>query len=232
MGKNNHRKVTIQRHFTKHSPGSVLVSFGDTMVLCTASIDEKVPRFMRGEGKGWLTADYALLPGSTQPRAQREVHRGKQSGRTSEIQRLIGRTLRSILDFELLGERTIMIDADVLQADGGTRTAAITGSMVAVYDAVMSLMDSGQLDRSPIKEWLAAVSVGIVDDEVVCDLCYDEDSQAEVDMNVVMTQSGRFVEVQGTAEGEPFTQDQLSSMLSIAEKTIQKLIQQIQKSVK
>lgn len=218
------RPVEFIRHFTKQAPGSVLVSYGDTKVLCTASIEEGVPPFMRGSNKGWLTAEYSLLPGSTSPRARREVSKGSVSGRTSEIQRLIGRSLRSIVDFDLLGERSITIDADVLQADGGTRTAAITGGMVALYDAVNHLLKEGVIKKNPIKEWLGAVSVGVVNGEVLCDLCYEEDFAAEVDMNVVMTESGRFVEVQGTAEEEPFSRETLNSLLDTADAGIRSVL--------
>lgn len=221
------RPITIERHYTKFAPGSVLVSFGDTKVLCTVCVEEKVPGFMRDTGKGWLTAEYSLLPGSTSSRARREVSNGKPSGRTSEIQRLIGRSLRSVLDFDKCGERTFFVDCDVIQADGGTRTAAITGSMVALVDAIYYLQTEGKLDCNPIKELLAAVSVGVVEGQVLCDLCYEEDFAAEVDMNVVMTESGTFVEVQGTAEESPFTSDQLQAMLSSAENGISALISEM-----
>ena len=221
------RCLTIQRQYTKYAPGSVLISYGETKVLCTACIEEKVPPFMRDCGKGWLTAEYALLPSATHTRAQREATKGKQTGRTQEIQRLIGRSLRSILDFSKLGERTIHIDADVIQADGGTRTAAITGGMIAVYDAVSYLLKTHVIEESPIHEFLAAVSVGVVQNRVVCDLSYLEDCEAEVDMNVVMTESGRFVEIQGTAEAQPFTQVHLQEMLQNASVAIQGIIQTV-----
>ncbi len=214
------RPLTLQRSFTKHALGSVLIAYGDTKVLCTACIEEKVPPFMRGLQKGWLTAEYSLLPGATHTRSSREAAKGKQTGRTQEIQRLIGRSLRSILDFSALGERTIQIDADVLQADGGTRTAAITGSMVALHDAVSVLLHNGMIQTNPIKEWLAAVSVGICDQQVRCDLDYDEDVQASVDMNLVMTESGRFIEIQGTAEGDPFDSHQLQELLRVGREGI------------
>ena len=221
------RNISFQRDYTEYALGSVLVSFGRTKVLCTASIEEKVPHFMRDSGEGWLTAEYSLLPSSTHTRCRREISSGKLSGRTSEIQRLIGRALRSVIDFSILGERTIYIDADVLQADGGTRTAAITGGMLAVSDAVQKLLNNGTLKQNPIKELLAAVSVGIVDGNVSLDLCYEEDFKAEVDMNVVVTKSGRFVEVQGTAEMEAFTRDELNQMLDYSSKGCQELIEQI-----
>ncbi|MGE4169189.1 MAG: ribonuclease PH [Candidatus Margulisiibacteriota bacterium] len=226
------RPLSIQRSFTRYAPGSVLIAFGETKVLCTATIEEKVPPFLRDKGTGWLSAEYSLLPSSTHTRSQREVNKGKASGRTNEIQRLIGRSLRAVLDFDLLGERTIHIDADVIQADGGTRTAAITGGMIALYDAVVWMQRNGHLKVSPIKEWLAAISVGVVRGQVVCDLCYEEDSQAEVDMNVVMTESGRFVEIQGTAEQEPFAQDTLQKMLATASGTLSEMITRIKQETR
>ncbi len=221
------RPLTIIRNYTKYAPGSVLISYGDTKVLCTASIEERVPPFLKDSGEGWLTAEYSLLPSSTHTRAQREVNKGKQSGRTHEIQRLIGRSLRAVVDMSLLGERTIHIDADVLQADGGTRTAAITGGMIALYDAVAHLQRTTVMPKSPIKEFLAAVSVGIIDGEIRCDLCYEEDSNADVDMNVVMTESGAFVEIQGTAEKNPFSSEQFAGMLSVAQSSITSIISQV-----
>jgi len=221
---NSTRQVSFQRNFTRYAPGSVLVSFGHTKVLCSVTIEEKVPPFMRDSGKGWLTAEYALLPASTHTRSSRESAKGKLSGRTHEIQRLIGRSLRSIVDLDKVGERTFYIDADVIQADGGTRTAAITGSMLALWDAVQSLVSAGKLAENPIQELLAAVSVGICDGQIVCDLDYEEDSTAQVDMNVVMTESGKIVEVQGTAEENPFTQDELLQMLAVAKQGIFQLI--------
>lgn len=218
------RPIIIEREYTKHAPGSVLVSFGDTKVICTASVDESVPRFLRDSGRGWVTAEYGLLPGSTHTRAPREAARGKQSGRTSEIQRLIGRSLRSIIDLSALGERSITIDADVIQADGGTRTAAITGGMIALQDAIYHLQRENKLAVNPLREYLAAISVGVVDGNVLCDLCYDEDSKADVDMNIVMTESGRFVEIQGTAESEPFTNEQMTEMLDSARSAISDMI--------
>lgn len=221
------RSLDIIQGFTKNALSSVLISTGDTKVLCTVSFENKVPHFLKGSGNGWVTAEYSLLPGSTNPRANREVSKGKASGRTSEIQRLIGRSLRAIIDMDILGERTLQIDADVLQADGGTRTAAITGSMLALADAVKKLMEQGILKRNPIKEYLAAVSVGIVNNQAMTDLCYEEDSKAEVDMNIVMTESGRFVEIQGTAENTPFTQTHMLEMLDLANVSISELIQEI-----
>lgn len=212
------REVTLQRHFTKHAEGSVLVSFGDTQVICTASVDSGVPRFMKGEGRGWVTAEYGMLPRATGSRNQREAARGKQTGRTVEIGRLIGRSLRAAIDMELLGENTIVIDCDVIQADGGTRTASITGAFVALSDAINGMLAAGTLKKNPIKYNVAAVSVGIWQDTAVLDLDYAEDSTAETDLNVVLASNGGFVEIQGTAEGEPFMPDQLKAMLDLAEK--------------
>lgn len=217
------RPVSFQRHFTKYSAGSVLVKFGDTHVLCTASISEDVPRFLNDTGKGWLTAEYRLLPSSTQERQQRELF--KISGRTAEIQRLIGRSLRAAIDFEKLGPRTITIDADVLQADGGTRTAAITGGYVALQDACQMLMTKGLLEEFPIAHQVAALSVGMVNDTAIADLSYIEDSSAEVDLNVVMTSRGEFIEIQGTAETQPFGGNKLTSMLELARAGIGELCQ-------
>ena len=221
------RVVDIQRSFTKYAPGSVLISYGDTRVLCTVSVQHKVPFFLKDSGKGWLTAEYSLLPSSTHTRVDRELKKGKPTGRSQEIQRLIGRSLRNILDFTLFPDLTFQVDADVLQADGGTRTAAITGSVVALQDAVESLLSTGVLTRSPIKELCAAVSVGVINGEVYCDLDYQEDSNADVDMNIVMTESGKFIEVQGTAEKTSFSRDQLNQMLDIAEDPIIKMINSI-----
>lgn len=212
------RSVTLQRGFTRYAEGSVLATFGDTVVLCNATVEEGVPSFMRGEGRGWVTAEYSMLPRSTQSRNSRESARGKVGGRTHEIQRLIGRALRAVIDFELLGERTIRLDCDVLQADGGTRTASITGAYVALAEAVNQLIVEGKLTKSPLKDSLAAISVGIVDGNALLDLNYIEDSKAEVDMNFVLTGSGAFVEVQGTAESEPFTSEQLDEMRALAVK--------------
>lgn len=212
------RPVTFQRGYTRYAEGSVLVSFGDTVVLCNATVEESVPPFMRGEGRGWVTAEYAMLPRATHSRNSREAARGKVGGRTHEIQRLIGRALRAVIDFDALGERTIRLDCDVLQADGGTRTASITGAYVALAEAVNGLLRDGVLTVSPLKDSLAAISVGIVDGQPLLDLNYGEDSKADVDMNIVMTGSGAFVEVQGTAEAEPFTVQQLDAMRALAMK--------------
>ncbi len=209
----SHRLIQVTRQFTKYALGSVLVEYGDTKVLCTATVEDRVPPFLRDMGQGWLTAEYSMLPSSTHTRSRREVSKGKPSGRTSEIQRLIGRSLRAILDFETLGERTIYIDADVLQADGGTRTAAITGGMVALNDAVTELVNAGHISSNPIKEWIAAISVGKYQGEIITDLNYIEDSNAELDMNLVMTESGQFVEIQGTAETSPISKDELDQLL-------------------
>lgn len=218
------RKVTITRNFIKNAEGSVLISFGDTKVICTATIEEKVPPFLKDQKKGWVTAEYGMLPRSTQTRVIRESVTGRIGGRTHEIQRLIGRALRSVVNLDMLGERTIWIDCDVIQADGGTRTAAITGAYIALADALNYALRNGLIERTPLKDYLAAVSVGIVNGEARLDLCYAEDSAAEVDMNVVMTGDGRFVEVQGTAEGSPFDRSALDSLLDLAEKGIRQLI--------
>ena len=218
------RAIRITRGYTKHAEGSVLVEFGDTKVLCTASVEEKVPGFLRGQGRGWLTAEYGMLPRATNTRTDREAARGKQSGRTQEIQRLIGRSLRAVANLSLLGERTIQIDCDVLQADGGTRTASITGAFVAVHDAVTLLLRRGLLAASPLHDLVAAVSVGVYQGAPVLDLDYAEDSACDTDMNVVMTGSGGFVEVQGTAEGAPFSRDQMDAMLLLAQTGIARLI--------
>jgi ribonuclease PH len=217
------RPVTITRRFLKHAEGSCLIEFGETKVICSASVEDRVPPFLRGSGKGWVTAEYSMLPRSTNTRTSRDT--GKPNGRGIEIQRLIGRSLRSIVDLDAMGERTITLDCDVLQADGGTRTAAITGAYVALVDAFRWLTASRSLKRVPITHALAAVSVGIVSHRDVLDLCYAEDSAAAVDMNVVMTSAGEFVEVQGTAEGLPFGRDRLNSLLDLAEGGIRSLIQ-------
>lgn len=226
---NELRPFEIIRNYTKFSPGSVLVSFGNTKVLCTATVEDKVPPFLRDSGKGWLTAEYCLLPSATPQRNQRESQKGKISGRTHEIQRLIGRALRSIIDLNKIGERTIYIDADVIQADGGTRTAAITGGMVALADAVEFMIRNKMIKSNPIKEYLAAISVGIWQDTPVLDLNYEEDSNSEVDMNVVLTENNNFVEVQGTAEGRPFSNEELDLLLSLAKKGISEIIEKIRK---
>jgi ribonuclease PH len=218
------RPVRIVRNYTKHAEGSVLVEFGDTRVICTASVEEKVPSFLKGKGQGWLTAEYGMLPRATGTRTDREAARGKQSGRTQEIQRLIGRSLRAVFDLTKLGERTLHIDCDVIQADGGTRTAAITGGFVAAYDAARWLRLRGAIDNLPVSDFVAAVSVGIYQHVAVLDLDYVEDSGCETDMNFVMTGGGGLVEVQGTAEGRPFTQQQLDSMLALGKKGVIELV--------
>jgi ribonuclease PH len=218
------RKVTITRNFIKNAEGSVLITFGDTKVICTATIEERVPPFLKDQKKGWITAEYGMLPRSTQTRVMRESVTGRIGGRTHEIQRLIGRALRSVVSLEMLGERTVWIDCDVIQADGGTRTAAITGSYIALADALNYALRNGMIERTPLRDYLAAVSVGIIHGEPRLDLCYTEDSSAEVDMNVVMTGQGRFVEVQGTAEGMPFDRKALDTLLDLAERGIRQLI--------
>jgi len=217
------RPVNFIRNFTRYAEGSVLVSFGETRVLCTASVEESVPPFLRGQGKGWVTAEYSMLPRATHTRSPREAARGKQGGRTLEIQRLIGRALRAVIDFEALGERTILLDCDVLQADGGTRTASITGAWVALADAIAGLIAAGKLERSPLRDSVAAVSVGIVAGQPRLDLDYSEDSSASVDMNIVMTGDGRFVEVQGTAEEHPFTDAELDALRELGRKGCREL---------
>jgi ribonuclease PH len=218
------RPITLTRRYTKHAEGSVLVAFGDTQVLCTASVEDKVPPHTRGSGEGWVTAEYGMLPRSTHTRSDREAARGKQSGRTQEIQRLIGRSLRAVFDLPALGERTIHLDCDVLQADGGTRTAAITGAYVAAADAVAWLLAQGKVAASPLREPVAAVSVGIVEGTPLLDLEYVEDVACDTDMNVVMTGSGHFVEVQGTAEGAAFSRAEMDSLLALAERGIAELV--------
>jgi ribonuclease PH len=222
-GPNQLREISITRHFTKHAEGSVLISCGDTKVICTASVSDEVPRFLRGSGQGWITAEYGMLPRSTGTRMDREAARGKQGGRTVEIQRLIGRSLRAAVDLSVLGEFAITIDCDVIQADGGTRTAAITGACVALVDALRSLQINGALKADPLLHLVGAVSVGIVDGVPVLDLDYAEDSTAETDMNVVMTSAGGFVEVQGTAEGAAFSAHELQLMLDLARAGINQL---------
>ena len=217
------RDVHITRNFTKHAEGSVLIEFGDTKVICTASVEDGVPPFLRGKGSGWVTAEYSMLPRATHTRSTRESSRGKIGGRTHEIQRLIGRSLRAVINLTQLGERTILIDCDVIQADGGTRTASITGAYVALIDAVRRLEINGLISVDPVREAVAAVSVGIVNGEPLLDLNYHEDSVAEVDMNFVMTSSNRFVEVQGTAEFNPFTIDDMDCMRNLAVSGIQRL---------
>ena len=224
------REIRVERGYTRYAEGSVLICFGETRVLCNASVEDKVPPFMRGEGRGWVTAEYSMLPRATHTRSVREAARGKLGGRTMEIQRLIGRALRAVVDFELLGERTIVIDCDVLQADGGTRTASITGAWIALADAIDKLLAAGELKTSPLKDSVAAISTGILSGQPVLDLDYVEDSAAEVDMNFVMTGDGRFVEVQGTAEEEPFTINDLDAMRELAIFGCQQLTQLQKKS--
>jgi ribonuclease PH len=219
------RPVRITRNYTKHAEGSVLIEFGDTKVICTASIEDKVPGFLKGKGQGWMTAEYGMLPRSTHTRSDREAARGKQSGRTQEIQRLIGRSLRAVTDLTLLGERTLQLDCDVIQADGGTRTASITGAWVAARDAIAKLQKAGVLAANPLKDHVAAISVGIYEGVPVLDLDYPEDSNCDTDMNIVMTGAGNFVEIQGTAEGAAFTRAEMNSLLDLAGAGIRELIE-------
>ena len=218
------RKIVIKRNFTRHAEGSVLICCGDTQVLCNASVEERVPPFLRGQGKGWVTSEYGMLPRSTNSRMSREASKGKQGGRTLEIQRLIGRSLRAVVDREALGERSITLDCDVLQADGGTRTASITGAYVALVDACSGLLHKGAIKKDPIHGQVAAVSVGILGDQPILDLDYEEDSTAETDMNVVMNDGGAFIELQGTAEGHAFRRDELDRMLELADSGIRQLM--------
>jgi len=218
------RCVRITRHYTMHAEGSVLIEFGNTRVLCTASVEERVPPHKKGSGEGWVTAEYGMLPRATHTRSDREAARGKQTGRTQEIQRLIGRSLRAVFDLKKLGERTITLDCDVLQADGGTRTAAITGAFVAAQDAVNALLAAGKIPDSPINGHVAAISVGIVEGTPLLDLEYSEDSACDTDMNVVMTAEGHFIEVQGTAEGAAFTRREMNALLALAEQGVQELV--------
>ena len=218
------RSIRITRRYTRHAEGAVLIEAGDTRVLCTVSVEDKVPPFLKGKGRGWLTAEYGMLPRATNTRSDREAARGKQSGRTQEIQRLIGRALRSVVDLDALGESTLQIDCDVIQADGGTRTAGITGAFVAVHDAVDYLLEKKVLAASPIRDFVAAVSVGVYEGTPVLDLDYPEDSACDTDMNVVMTGSGGFVEVQGTAERAPFSRTEMDALLGLAQKGIQRLV--------
>jgi ribonuclease PH len=219
------RPVRITRNYTRHAEGSVLIEFGDTKVICTASIEDKVPGFLKGKGQGWMTAEYGMLPRSTHTRSDREAARGKQSGRTQEIQRLIGRSLRAVTDLTLLGERTLQLDCDVIQADGGTRTASITGAWIAARDAVAKLQAAGVLTTNPLKDHVAAISVGIYEGMPVLDLDYPEDSNCDTDMNIVMTGSGNFVEIQGTAEGAAFTRTEMNALLDLAASGISQLIE-------
>lgn len=218
------RPVRITRHYTIHAEGSVLIEFGHTKVLCTASVEERVPPHKKGSGEGWVTAEYGMLPRATHSRSDREAARGKQTGRTQEIQRLIGRSLRAVFDLKQLGERTITLDCDVLQADGGTRTAAITGAFVAAQDAVTTLLAAGKIAASPITSHVAAISVGIVEGTPLLDLEYTEDSACDTDMNVVMTGAGHYIEVQGTAEGAAFSRQEMDSLLALAEKGVKELV--------
>ena len=218
------RNIRITRHYTRHAEGAVLIEAGDTKVLCTVSVEDKVPSFLKGKGQGWLTAEYGMLPRATNTRGDREAARGKQSGRTQEIQRLIGRALRAVVDLNALGERTMQIDCDVIQADGGTRTASITGAYVAVQDAVSFLLDKKLIATSPVRDFVAAVSVGVYQGVPVLDLDYPEDSTCDTDMNVVMTGSGGLIEVQGTAEGAPFSRAEMNALLDLAHKGIQQLV--------
>ena len=226
---NQIRPVTITRNFTCHAEGSVLVEFGNTKVICNATVEEGVPRFMKGKGEGWITAEYSMLPRATHSRSGREAARGKQGGRTLEIQRLIARSLRAAVDLKLLGENTITLDCDVIQADGGTRTASITGACVALVDALTHMRSKGIIKANPLKHMIAALSVGIYKGNAIADLEYTEDSAAETDMNVVMTETGKLIEVQGTAEGEPFSFDEMSEMLELAKHGLRELFD-IQKS--
>lgn len=221
---NQVREIKITRNYTRYAEGSVLIEFGETKVLCNATVEETVPRFLKGQQQGWVTAEYGMLPRATHSRTQREAAKGKQGGRTMEIQRLIARSLRAVVDLKALGERTVTVDCDVIQADGGTRTAAITGACVALHDAMNKLVAEGVLKTNPIKGLVAAISVGIVEGEAVCDLEYIEDSNAETDMNVVMVEDGRLVEVQGTAEGEPFSHEELLTLLDLAKQGISQLV--------
>ncbi|HBC58458.1 MAG TPA: ribonuclease PH [Gammaproteobacteria bacterium] len=217
------RQVSMTRHFTCHAEGSVLIEMGNTKVLCNASVDESVPRFLKGSNSGWVTAEYGMLPRSTHDRMQREAARGKQGGRTLEIQRLIGRSLRSVVDLAALGERTIVLDCDVIQADGGTRTAAITGAYVALVDAATQLKEKKMIKKDPIYGQVAAISVGIFAGEPVLDLDYEEDSKAETDMNLIMNEAGRFIEIQGTAEGNAFTHEELLQLLELGKQGVEQL---------
>ncbi|WP_294953167.1 ribonuclease PH [uncultured Gilliamella sp.] len=226
------RPIKITRHYTKHAEGSVLVEFGETKVLCNATVDETVPRFLKGQNQGWVTAEYGMLPRATNSRTQREAAKGKQTGRTMEIQRLIARSLRAMIDLKVLGEYTITLDCDVIQADGGTRTASITGACVALNDAINTMLANGQIKQNPIKSLVAAVSVGIVEGEAICDLEYIEDSNAQTDMNVVMTDDDRIIEIQGTAEGEPFSHDELLNLLDLAKNGIATIIKAQKQALK
>ena len=218
------RPITVTRNFIKHAQGSVLIEVGHTKVICTAMIEDKVPHFLKGQKQGWITAEYEMLPGSTNTRKSRDRNRGKIDGRTMEIQRLIGRSLRSVIDLKKLGERTLWVDCDVIQADGGTRTAAITGAFIALHDALSELIKKGVIKEMPITNFVAATSVGIYHGEVIIDLCYEEDSNAEVDMNMVMTEDGEIIEIQGTGEERPFKKEELQKLLNLGEEGIKHLI--------
>ena len=218
------RPMVVTRNFIKHAQGSALIEVGDTKVICTAMVEDKVPPFLKGQKKGWVTAEYEMIPASTNTRKSRDRNRGKIDGRTMEIQRLIGRSLRSVIDQTMLGERTIWIDCDVIQADGGTRTAAITGSFLALHDALSDLIEKGKIKEMPITNFVAATSVGIYQGEAIVDLCYEEDSNAEVDMNMVMTETGDIIEIQGTGEERPFNKEELQKMLTLGEASIKKII--------
>ncbi len=218
------RPVKVTRHFTCHASGSVLIEVGNTKVICTAMVEDKVPPFLRGSKKGWVTAEYEMLPSATESRKSRDRSKGKVDGRTVEIQRLIGRSLRSVMDMEKLGERTIWIDCDVIQADGGTRTASITGAFIALYDAVQSLLDEGIIDETPLTGFVAATSMGIWENEAILDLCYHEDSSAIVDMNIIMTDKGEIIEIQGTGEGRPFSKNEMAELLDLGEAGVKALI--------
>ncbi|MDN5308375.1 MAG: ribonuclease [Eubacteriaceae bacterium] len=219
------RPIRVTRNFIRHAQGSVLIETGNTKVICTAMVEDKVPPFLKGQKKGWITAEYDMLPASTNTRKSRDRNRGKIDGRTMEIQRLIGRSLRSIVDLERLGERTIWIDCDVIQADGGTRTAAITGSFMALYEAMHKLKEQGIIEEIPIMQFVAATSVGIYQDQIIVDLCYEEDAAADVDMNLVMTENGEMIEIQGTGEERPFKKDELQKLLEVGEMNILKIIE-------
>ncbi len=225
------RAVKITRNFTRHAEGSVLIEMGDTRVLCTASVEENLPPFLRGKGQGWVTAEYGMLPRATHTRSAREAAKGKQTGRTQEIQRLIGRSLRAVTDLKALGERQITLDCDVLQADGGTRCASITGAWIALYEACEKLIQSGKLTVNPVKDHVAAISVGIFQGSPVLDLDYPEDSNCDTDMNVIMTGKGGIVEVQGTAEGEPFTREQMNVLMDLAQMGIRQLVAEQQSAL-
>ena len=225
------RPLKITRNYTKYAEGSVLIESGGTRIICTASVEDGVPYFLRGQNTGWLTAEYSLLPRSTHSRTIREAARGKIAGRTKEIQRLIGRSLRAVIDLNKIGEKTIWLDCDVIQADGGTRTASITGSYIALVDAVNYMIENNDIEKSPLNNYLAAVSVGIVDRELLLDLCFKEDCEAQVDMNVVMTEDGRIIEIQGTAEKAPFTRAEMNDFLDLAWKGIKELIAEQKKSL-